>query len=349
MRCMSPPSPATCYQSPTKSKATRTTFPPRPSRPQHPGDVLSVDLFGPMEAPTAQGHRYGLVLVDGATRYLKLYTLRTKAEAVSYIKRFVTETRAQHDRRIKVLRSDNGTEFVNRELEAFLEEEGIVRDLSAPHTPEQNGQAERYVRVIKEGARTLLVQAGLGPSFWAAAAKAFVFARNRTAVKGEIPLERWTGRRVTVKDLRVFGCVAFAHVPRAERKAMDPVAIKGIFVGYVQEGDGAKAWLVYVPSLRRTIRSASVAFQEELFWNDRESAQEATVDVLDTSGVVVAAEQDQDEEEEDEDSPSDLPPTPHVAPQVDEEPDGPANLPVARRRGYAYVPGMRPRTHAPTR
>jgi transposase InsO family protein len=45
--------------------------------------------------------------------------------------------------KIKKIRSDNGTEFKNSQIEGFLEEEGIKHEFSSPYTPQQNGVVER--------------------------------------------------------------------------------------------------------------------------------------------------------------------------------------------------------------
>jgi transposase InsO family protein len=58
--------------------------------------------------------------------------------------------------RIKKIRSDNGTEFKNSQIEGFLEEEGIKHEFSSPYTPQQNGVVERKNRSILDMARTML-------------------------------------------------------------------------------------------------------------------------------------------------------------------------------------------------
>jgi transposase InsO family protein len=58
--------------------------------------------------------------------------------------------------RIKKIRSDNGTEFKNSQIEGFLEEEGIKHEFSSPYTPQQNGVVERKNRTLLDMARTML-------------------------------------------------------------------------------------------------------------------------------------------------------------------------------------------------
>jgi transposase InsO family protein len=67
--------------------------------------------------------------------------------------------------RIKKIRSDNGTEFKNSQIEGFLEEEGIKHEFSSPYTPQQNSVVERKNRTLLDMARTMLDEhrTGFGP------------------------------------------------------------------------------------------------------------------------------------------------------------------------------------------
>jgi transposase InsO family protein len=58
--------------------------------------------------------------------------------------------------RIKNIRSDNGTELKNSQIEGFLEEEGIKHEFSSPYRTQQNGVVERKNRTLLDMARTML-------------------------------------------------------------------------------------------------------------------------------------------------------------------------------------------------
>jgi transposase InsO family protein len=72
--------------------------------------------------------------------------------------------------RIKKIRSNNGTEFKNSQIEGFLEEEGIKHEFSSPYTPQQNGVVERKNRTLLDMARTMLDEYKTSDRFWAEAA-----------------------------------------------------------------------------------------------------------------------------------------------------------------------------------
>ncbi|GKF21319.1 retrovirus-related pol polyprotein from transposon TNT 1-94 [Tanacetum coccineum] len=69
---------------------------------------------------------------------------------------FIRMVENQNDVKVKQIRTDNGTEFRNHELESFCDEKGISQNFSSPYTPEQNGVAERKNRTLIEAARTML-------------------------------------------------------------------------------------------------------------------------------------------------------------------------------------------------
>jgi transposase InsO family protein len=81
--------------------------------------------------------------------------------------------------RIKKIRSDNGTEFKNSQIEGFLEEDGIKHEFSSPYTPQQNGVVERKNRTLLDMARTMLDEYKTLDRFWAEAVNTACYAINR--------------------------------------------------------------------------------------------------------------------------------------------------------------------------
>ena len=121
------------------------------------------------------------------------------------------------NRKLKVLRTDNGGEYTSADFKKYLKKEGVRHELTVPKTPEQNGVAERMNRTLVEAVRSMLAEAKLPHCFWAEALSTAVYLRNRSptkAVKGMTPFEAWTGDKPIVEHLRAFGCAAHAHGPR---------------------------------------------------------------------------------------------------------------------------------------
>lgn len=65
----------------------------------------------------------------------------------------------QTNKKIKIIRSDNGREFCNAEFNNYLKKMGIVHQTTCPYTPEQNGLCERINRTLVEKARCMLFDA----------------------------------------------------------------------------------------------------------------------------------------------------------------------------------------------
>ncbi|GJY01991.1 putative ribonuclease H-like domain-containing protein, partial [Tanacetum coccineum] len=124
------------------------------SKPLH---MLHMDLFGPTNVKSLMKKSYCLVVTDDFSRFSWVFFLATKDETCGILKTFITEIENQLDYKVKVIRSDNGTEFKNSVMNQFCEMKGIKREFSVARTPQQNGVAERKNRTVIEASRTMLV------------------------------------------------------------------------------------------------------------------------------------------------------------------------------------------------
>ena len=86
----------------------------------------------------------------------------------------------QTEKKIKVLRVDNGGGFCSKEFEEFCKKCGIAQQKTTPYTPQQNGVAERMNKTLMERARSMLSGAGLGQEFWAEAVDTACYLVNRS-------------------------------------------------------------------------------------------------------------------------------------------------------------------------
>lgn len=136
-----------------------------------------------MENTSLGGFRYFITIVDDHSRKVFIYFLKKKSQALECFEDFKKEAENQTGRRIKAIGTDNGKEFVNREFSAFLRSCGIHHQTSIPHTPQQNGLAERTNRTIAERARCLLAESDLPTTFWAEASSTAVYLINRSPAR----------------------------------------------------------------------------------------------------------------------------------------------------------------------
>ena len=81
-------------------------------------------------------------------------------------------------KKIKILRTDNGTEYETNEFKKFCREARIKRETTTVYTPEQNGIVERKNRTIVEAARAMLCDQGLPKFLWGEDVNTAVYIQN---------------------------------------------------------------------------------------------------------------------------------------------------------------------------
>ncbi|GJX19113.1 putative ribonuclease H-like domain-containing protein [Tanacetum coccineum] len=113
-------------------------------------------LFGPTFVSSLMHKKYCLVVTDDYSRFTWVFFLTTKDETSEILKNFIKEIENLVDKKVKIIRSDNGTEFKNKVIDDFCKEKGIKREYSVARTPQQNGMAERRNKTLIEAARTIL-------------------------------------------------------------------------------------------------------------------------------------------------------------------------------------------------
>jgi transposase InsO family protein len=138
-----------------------------------------MDLFGPVAYISIGGNKYGLTIVDDYSRFTWVFFLQDKGETQEVLKKFLRRAQNEFDAKVKKIKSDNGTEFKNTQVEDFLDEEGIKHEFSAPYTPQQNGVAERKNCTLIEMERTMLGEYNTSDRFWAEAINTAYHATNR--------------------------------------------------------------------------------------------------------------------------------------------------------------------------
>ena len=227
-------------------------------------------MWGKAPTPSHSGKEYYVSFVDDYSRFAWIEFMQEKSEVLEIFKRWKTQVENQIGRKVKCLRSDNGGEYMSREFKAYCEEMGIVHHHTTSYTPQQNGVAERLNRTLLEKARSMLSLAGLEQTFWAEAIKTAAYLLNLTpssAINLKSPFEMRYQHPSDYSKLRVFGCEAYAHIPRELRTKLDPKATKCVFLGYSSE---AKAYRLWEPSDCKIIVSRDVTFNELRLLEERE-------------------------------------------------------------------------------
>uniref|UniRef100_A0A2N9GRZ0 CCHC-type domain-containing protein n=1 Tax=Fagus sylvatica TaxID=28930 RepID=A0A2N9GRZ0_FAGSY len=226
-------------------------------------DYVHSDIWGPVRTPSKGGAQYFMSFIDDYSRKAWVYFLKNKSEAFAKFKIWKAEVENQTGRKIKCLRTDNGTEYRDGDFLKFCEEHGIKRHFTVRKTPQQNGVAERLNRTITETARCLRLNAELPKIFWAEAVDMACYIINRSprvALDGKVAEEVWTGQEVDYSFMRIFGCSAYVHISGEDRSKLDPKSKKCIFLGFKK---GVKGYKLWDPVAQKVVISRDVVFDEK--------------------------------------------------------------------------------------
>jgi hypothetical protein len=243
-------------------KHNRVIFPSGAMREEGILQLVHSDVFGLVSVPSLGKSMYYVSFIDDFSRNTWIYFLRKKYEVFDRFKEFKALVENQTEKRIKVLRIDNGREFCENEFEEFCKKCGIARKNTTPYTPPQNGVAERMNKTLMEKERCMLSGAGLGQEFWAEAVGTACYLVNRSpssALDDKTPQEVLTGKKPSLTHLKVFGCDAYVHVPKENKSKLDKKAEKCIFIGYKYGLKGYKFWN---PETKKVVYSRDVVFRE---------------------------------------------------------------------------------------
>ncbi|GJW24794.1 putative ribonuclease H-like domain-containing protein [Tanacetum coccineum] len=224
--------------------------------------MLHMDLFGPTFVSSLMHKKYCLVVTDDYSRFTWVFFLTTKDETSEILKNFIKEIENLVDKKVKIIRSDNGTEFKNKVMDDFCREKGIKREYSVARTPQQNGVAERRNRTLIEAARTMLADSKLPTTFWAEAVSTACYVQNRVLVvkpHNKTPYELFRGFKPALSFMRPFGCHVTILNTLDSLGKFDGKSDEGFFVGYSLS---SKAFRVYNTRTRRVEENLHIGFLE---------------------------------------------------------------------------------------
>jgi hypothetical protein len=247
-------------------KMKANPFPSSDTRAAAPLELVCIDLKGPIHVKSFGGYQYWAIFIDDHSRFKYAIALKRKSDAFQAFKQFKAYAENHFNAKIKMIREDKGGEFMSNEMMQFCTNHGIERQHTVRNRPQQNGNCERANRTIAELVTAMLVEANLPVQFWWDALMSMIHVDNRcptSALDGDItPYEVWHKRKPDVSHLRVWGCLAYVHVQKDRRKALESHMEKCIFVGYPS---GYKGWKFYNPVTKKFIISERAEFDERYF------------------------------------------------------------------------------------
>jgi hypothetical protein len=206
-------------------------------------------------------------LIDDYSRKTWVYFLKSKDEVFGKFKQFKALIENLSERKIKILRSDNGREYTSKEFINFCKDVRIKMELTTTYNPQQNGVAERKNRTIMEAVKTMIHDQDLLMQLWEEASRTTVYVKNKlshSALGFKTPENMFSEKKPEVSHLKIFGCLVFVHVPKEKRTKLDPSGKKGIFVGYCEVSN---AFRIYIPGYHHIEIRRDLTFDEDASLN----------------------------------------------------------------------------------
>ena len=189
--------------------------------------------------------------------------IKRKSEVAGCFLEYEKYAERQTGRKIRVLRSDRGGEYLSNHLTSYFKHQGIVHELTASYTPQQNGIAERFNRTSLNMVRSMMHHMNVPKMFWAEAMSTAVYIRNRVTSRSlpsnMTPHHIWMKKTPTVAHLRVFGCKCWYTIPNEKVKKLDVRGKSAIFVGYAEN---SKAYKLIDKETVKVVVSRDVTFDE---------------------------------------------------------------------------------------
>ncbi|CAI5717219.1 unnamed protein product [Peronospora farinosa] len=284
-------------------------------------DVIFADLLIP---GVSNGSPYSAVLVvmDGFSRYVKTYLLKSKTEGEvnqhikNYIKwaerqhangvdriisRELTEGNADQQCLVRQVLTDKGQEFCNGTMETWYTEHGIVHTKVGPKASQLN-LVERTHQTLIGMVKTMMHQSGFPKSFWVHALENAVYVKNRVYCKGAgcTPYETVFGSKPDIHHVRSFGSLTYCHVPVSKKRKLNMNCRMGFLLGYREDVVGCH---VYFPTEHKKGFVSDVKINELVKYKDRyESSYPTKVkkwlhtlnESLEEGELVAYADDDQD-------------------------------------------------------
>ncbi|GKF27748.1 putative ribonuclease H-like domain-containing protein, partial [Tanacetum coccineum] len=197
-------------------------------------------------------------------------------ETSEILKKFIKEIQNLVDKKVKIIRSDNGTKIKNKDMDDFCREKCIKREYSVAMTLQQNGVAERRNGTLIEAARTMLADSKLPTTFWDEAISTACYVQNRVLFDGKSDEGFFVGYSLSSKAFRVYN----TRTKRVE---------ENLHIGFLEnkpmiEGTGPK-WLFDIDSLTQSMNYVPVTTENSQdcivmpIWKDTSYFDSPTKDI----------------------------------------------------------------------
>ncbi|PKU63556.1 Retrovirus-related Pol polyprotein from transposon TNT 1-94 [Dendrobium catenatum] len=227
--------------------------------------LVHSDIWGPFSIPSSHGFRYYISFIDDFSKFTWIYPIINKSEAFSKFIEFQKSVERQFSCNIKIIRTDNGGEYMNYKFKTYCASTGIDHQSTCPHSPSQNGVAERKHIHLIETTRALLIQASLPLSLWVDVLLTANYLINRipsSNTNHKSPFEILHGQPPRYDHLKVLGCLCYPWLKPYTSHKLSPTSHPCVFIEYAHSQKGYKCLDIHT---HKIYTSRNVIFNENEF------------------------------------------------------------------------------------
>ncbi|KAJ6086182.1 hypothetical protein N7486_010463 [Penicillium sp. IBT 16267x] len=224
-----------------------------------PGEVLHIDVWGPISIRSIRHQRYFLTITDDASRFTWLYLMTSRDEVLECYKQVEAFLHTQLSMTVRRVCGDNAAEHTP--LARYLAERGMVWDSSPPYTPQLNGIPEIENRWLVEPLVAVMTEHKLPKHLWGEVIQGVNYTCNRLwhSKIDRTPYEALFGRKPDISTLRALGCQCWYLLDKSLRPTkLHPHMHEARLLGYDERGN----YSLYDVETRSLVRSRHVVFNE---------------------------------------------------------------------------------------
>ena len=182
--------------------------------------LIHSDICGPMSTESIGGRKYFVTFIDYYSWCCSVYFLRHKSEVLETFKEFEAVTTVDSGQRVGPLWTDNGGEYLSNEFKAHLKSKRNMSWVDSTLLTTAKWSGWKNESNLNGSAQSMIAHAGLSNCYWAEAVATAAYVKNQmpsTAIKeDQTPYKWWYCRKPNVGNLKVFGCIAYAHTRWAQ-------------------------------------------------------------------------------------------------------------------------------------
>ena len=224
----------------SKGKLRRKNIPKTSNEREFlPGEALVTDCWGPTKNPGMNGERYFILIIDKSSNYMVTVPIRNKSECTQIVIQYAAWVQRQTGNKLRVLKSDGGGEFCNKTMQNFTRIQGIEHQKTTPGHSFQNGRAERGMRTLLDGVRTLLNNKPT--KFWTLALEHYTNIRNSlpTNSNNSTAWQKIKGTEPRLNDILEFYTAII--VKKRDGEKLSPRGEDARYVGFPRDRPGILA------------------------------------------------------------------------------------------------------------